>query len=322
MDNRLIFTLAFGWAFLALSNLSAQKNVTLSITHTLNGKPFAYEQKATNNLGYDVKVSRLDYILSKIALFHDGGKVTPIDSTYFLIRNGEKFEVSLGEFDLATLDSIRFLVGVDSLENHSDPALWPTGHALAPTWPDMHWGWQAGYRFVAIEGNNGPDFFYHFELHPLGDALRRNITLKTSGVEVETGIHIPLQAECSAILAGINFSKVVFEHGSGKEAIGVMNNMQSKVFSVMQNSSVLNEATPQILRAGPNPSSDGMVRIHVEGKGQEGLLRIRNFQGKLIEEREFSGLTTDIHLPFSGMYVIELVDSRGNLTATNTLIRL
>jgi len=322
MINRLTLPWACLGIFFNLSGITGQKNVSLSITHTLNGQPFAYEQKGTNNLGHNIKISRLDYIISEITLFHDGGQVTTVDSTYFLIRNGEKFDISLGEFDLTRLDSISFLAGVDSLENHSDPALWPAGHALAPTWPDMHWGWQAGYRFVAIEGNNGPDFFYHFELHPLGDGLRRRVTINTNGLETENGIHVPLKAECTEILAGINFSKVVFEHGSGKEAIGVMNNMQTKVFRLQQSQSSTQEAAPQILRAGPNPTSDGVVRIHFDHHGGADLLRIKTIQGKLVDERKTSGTSLEIQLPASGIYLIELMDSRGGLIAKNTLIRL
>lgn len=303
-----------------LLSVSAQKNITLEITHLLNGTPFAYEKKATNDLNYDIKITRLDYILSNFTLHHDGGKSTFIDSTYFLIRNGEPFSVSLGNFDVQRLDSISFLIGVDSLNNHADPSLWPAGHALAPTWPDMHWGWQAGYRFVAIEGNNGPDFFYHFELHPLGDGLLRKTTIATSGNENETGIAVRLQAECSAIIAGINMSRVVFEHGSGKEAIGVMNNMQQKVFIPILGASTAPILAPMILKAGPNPTSDGNITIYTSDSREGNILVISTLLGQVILQTEVSGSSIQVSLPEKGIYVAEIQSVTGKTVQKNTLI--
>jgi hypothetical protein len=321
MDKR-YFHPVFSFLFVVLGYIStsAQKEITLEISHFLNGQPFAYEKKATNDLGFDIKITRLDYLLSNITLHHDDGKETFVDSSYFLVRNGEQFGVNLGKYDIEKLDSITFFLGVDSLNNHADPSLWPAGHALAPTWPDMHWGWQAGYRFVAIEGNNGPDFFYHFELHPLGDALLRKTTIITPGTQTESGIVVRLQAECSAIIAGINMSKVVFDHGSGKEAIGVMNNMQKKVFSPILGAAT-SVALPSILKAGPNPTNDGNVRISTDSWNTNGdILIVRNILGQVVIRKNVAGEFTDITLPTKGIYTAEIQSATGSLRSKTTLL--
>ena len=36
--------------------------------------------------------------------------------------------------------------------NHADPGMWPAGHALNPLVNGLHWSWQGGYVFLALEG--------------------------------------------------------------------------------------------------------------------------------------------------------------------------
>src|SRR5205085_10652876 len=60
-------------------------------------------------------------------------------------------------FELASLpagqyDRIRFQVGLEPRINHSDPAHYPAGHPLNPEVNGLHWGWQGGYVFMALEG--------------------------------------------------------------------------------------------------------------------------------------------------------------------------
>ena len=51
-----------------------------------------------------------------------------------------------------TYSSVRFQVGLDSLENHGDPQRWPKYHPLDPSYGQLHWGWLGGYIFHATEG--------------------------------------------------------------------------------------------------------------------------------------------------------------------------
>jgi len=59
--------------------------------------------------------------------------------------------------------AIRFRVGVDAATDKSDPAIWPPEHPLHPDVCGLHWGWQSGYVFLAIEGHWGKanGFSYH-----------------------------------------------------------------------------------------------------------------------------------------------------------------
>eukprot|EP01035_Chromulina_nebulosa_P050990 gene50990-69369_t len=56
---------------------------------------------------------------------------------------------SVPEGDYAGLE---FSVGVPAETNHADSSRWAAGHALNPLVNGLHWGWQGGFVFFALEG--------------------------------------------------------------------------------------------------------------------------------------------------------------------------
>ena len=99
---------------------------------------------------------------------HDGGQQTAIPEAYVL-ANGfvDGLHASRrGESGVNAVEDLMFNVGIDPDNNHADPASWPADHPLAPQVPSMHWGWAAGYRFVALEGGTADA---NLEIHALGD---------------------------------------------------------------------------------------------------------------------------------------------------------
>lgn len=52
----------------------------------------------------------------------------------------------------ADYDSIQFQVGLSSEINHSDPSIYAADHPLNPNLNGLHWDWQGGYVFWALEG--------------------------------------------------------------------------------------------------------------------------------------------------------------------------
>jgi hypothetical protein len=47
---------------------------------------------------------------------------------------------------------ITFSIGIDRQTNHADPARYPAMHPLNPVVNALHWSWQGGYVFLALEG--------------------------------------------------------------------------------------------------------------------------------------------------------------------------
>jgi len=59
---------------------------------------------------------------------------------------------TLGEVPAGHYTGVRFLLGVDGLDNRIAPEDLPAGHPLAPSTPSMHWNWNAGFVFLMLDG--------------------------------------------------------------------------------------------------------------------------------------------------------------------------
>ncbi|MBX7245035.1 MAG: hypothetical protein K1X53_06030 [Candidatus Sumerlaeaceae bacterium] len=115
-----------------------------------------------------VELSRLEYLISNVRLVRaDGSSVTLVDQYFHLNPLEEKSSLNLEKVPDGTWHELVFDVGVSKETNHLDPARWPANHALNPLECNLHWSWQGGYVFMAIEGSVPPDkgvrqtFLYH-----------------------------------------------------------------------------------------------------------------------------------------------------------------
>jgi hypothetical protein len=302
-------------------HLHAQKEVSLSVSHYLGNDSFVLERPFKNNLGFDIQMSRFDYFISNISLYHDGGKEIKIPDIYILSRDGKNFRKQLGSFPVSSLDSIAFYVGVDSVNNHADPALWPAGHALAPVFPDMHWGWAAGYRFAAIEGNNGPDLFYQYQLHPIGDELFYRTVVPAQGKSQKDTLFIELKADCAKSLDNLNFSKVVFDHGAGKDAVTVMKNFASNVFSSVEETSSSINHVPEKLVAAPNPSEATFLIRPAASLQNADVIYIYDQLGRLIKRQQVDNWPVEIHLDGMGTFFAHFL-ANGKVLGNIQLVKL
>ena len=79
---------------------------------------------------------------------------TNLSDTYLLV-NPNQNQYNIGNHNVENIYSIEFYLGVDpniNDANPNDPSLWENSHPLANQIPSMHWGWSAGYIFLALEG--------------------------------------------------------------------------------------------------------------------------------------------------------------------------
>ena len=178
--------------------LMAQSNVYFLLNHKLAGSPYSPNAMAANNLGDQFKIQRLDYYISEITLYHDAGQVTDITDHYILVKAGREYDLrldSLGTYTISQLDSVRFGIGVDGGRNHSDISTYTPEHPLSFQSPSMHWGWTAGYRFVAIEGSTGASMNLGWQIHGLGDNNYGYVTVATNGVWNGSNLTIAIDAD-------------------------------------------------------------------------------------------------------------------------------
>ena len=162
----LLVTLAL-IAPLFVAPASGQK-LRLEFEPRWSDKALALGQSLSNATTNAMSISRLDGLLSQLALQRtDGSWLESKD--WFVFLSAEKRRLSAVADGLPALEfkAIRFRVGLDASLNASDPQSWPPDHPLHPDVCGLHWGWQSGYVFLAIEGHWEPaqgrtsGFSYH-----------------------------------------------------------------------------------------------------------------------------------------------------------------
>ena len=297
-----------------------QKNTYLKINHFLGDEQFAIGKNAGNNLGNQFNFSRLDYFISGIKLHHDGGEIHDLSDVYILVTKGEDVDVLLGNLHIETLDSISFYIGVDSANNHADPSLWPSSHALAPKFPEMHWGWASGYRFVAIEGKSGSNLQFDYQIHGLGDNLYKSTTIVTGGNDDNGVLIIELDADYTQGLKDININKNLRVHGSTKEAIPLLFNFNNNVFTATQSSASRKDLSIGKLVVTPNPMVNGSTIVKLNSDQMiNSKIRVFDSSGKMALEINKPGLNNDLNLQMRGLYFIELIQN-GKVSYRSTVI--
>lgn len=160
--------------------------------HTLVGNTIAnYNDVFSDNTGRKFKIDDCRFYISNIVLIKDDGTDYPLTNVV-LLANPSVQEYNLGKVPVGKYKGFRFLMGLDSVTNHADPASYPSTNPLSYQNPTIHWGWNNGYIFmefqgkfdstIAAIGTPDADFFYHVGM----DNLKRTIDFSASAFEVSS----------------------------------------------------------------------------------------------------------------------------------------
>lgn len=105
-----------------------------------------------NDAGQSLRLTRIAGLISGVTLVRaDGGRVW-LEGQYGHFDGGAAREITLQGVPSGDYMAVEFQIGVPAAVNHGDPARWPAGHALNPLTTGLHWSWQGGYVFLALEG--------------------------------------------------------------------------------------------------------------------------------------------------------------------------
>ena len=98
---------------------------------------------------------------------------------------------------------MRFHIGVPRQENHADPAGLAADHPLNPNLNGLHWSWQGGYVFLAIEGDwlrpDGRQSGYSY--HIATDRLLMTVELPLA-LDLTTDHELSLALDVDKIFSG------------------------------------------------------------------------------------------------------------------------
>jgi hypothetical protein len=237
---------------------------------------------------------------------------TAIEDFWILADASGPTQVDLGDHSIDAVEAIHFHIGVDPDHNHLDPASWPAGHPLAPSFPSMHWGWSAGYRFIAYEGKGGNGLSQLCQLHGLGDAnyFKTEIPLTTTTPNNNV-ITINLDADYARALENIAVNGGVIVHGDNAEAKQAVENFRDYVFSESEEvNSTVDFSEVSSFDIFPNPTQVGETTLFISST--EDLtyeIAISNVLGQQIQyfNEVKSNTALDLNLNHSGMYIVSLI---------------
>lgn len=278
---------------------------------------------AKNNMDHDFEVTRLEYYISGITIIHDNGTATPVPDTWILVNAASATEVELGSFPITEVEAIHFTIGVDPEHNHLDPASFDPSHPLAPKSPSMHWGWAAGYRFLAFEGNGGPQFNQLIQLHGLGDQnyIKTRVNLNATVVNNEVTIH--LDADYTRALENISVNAGVIEHSETGDAQQALENFRNLVFSPSEmNTGISDINAVDHFTLYPNPTLDGLAYAIINSSEDEVYeMTVTDMLGRQITNLKQlkPNTTVDLSLPKAGIYFVNL-NQNGRSIAVTKLI--
>ena len=305
--------------------ISAQNSIQLNIHHKLANADFAFNEGAKNNMDNDFKVTRLQYYMSGLSFVHDGGTETALeDAFHVLVNANQATEIDLGAHDITQLEAIRFHIGVHPDFNHTDPASYGGGNPLAPSFPSMHWGWAAGYRFVAIEGKGGSSYDQTYELHGLGDA-NYYMTEIALDLTAEIGaIAINIDGDYTRVLENISVNSGVIVHGDYGDARKALTNLRDFVFSPSQTaSSTIDFSEVTGFDVYPNPTTiDGAATVSISTTlDLTYAISVTDILGRQIQHFDNiagnSNLTVQVGQP--GIYLVNLIKN-GQVVITQKLV--
>jgi cytochrome c peroxidase len=173
------------WLFLNLLLMSGQwveaSHLEVTIDPVFNGEPLRLDSlRYQTAAGETISVTRLSYLTSGLALEREDGVWVEFPKCRAWMDLAARRNVlEVEEVPEGRYRSIRFHIGPDATANAADVSEIPPNDPFNPNLNGLHWSWQGGYIFMAIEGhfrvgNAEPGGFAH---HLARDPNRTRISL-------------------------------------------------------------------------------------------------------------------------------------------------
>lgn len=308
-------------AFFMCGNVLFASPVVLEIKYFVGDKPFVPSEYFTSNDGLQqIQLSRLEFYLSSVRVVANNGQEELLRESFVLANALGNTPTYVGSTELSNISSVKFGIGVPPIYNHLDPSTYPTGHPLGHQNPSMHWGWTAGYRFVAVEGlarENDAATPNHFEIHTVDDSLYRNAHTPAKTRMNGDTIVLTVKADIGRLLETIRVYTGIINHSAEGEAITVMDNMAQKVFSPIP-TSVAESKRISSIALWPNPVLN-TCNVRSTTTGQLQMIDITG-SDVLTTTLQPGENTVNVSMLHTGMYLVVITTPDGR-TAVEHLVR-
>lgn len=133
---------------------SRAAEVTLAFRPVVGAAPVALAAPALAKVGAnELSLTRVSALISSVAFVRPDGSFAQLEGQFGALALDEgRDRFTLRGVPPGRYLGLQFLAGVRPEVNHADPGQWPAGHALNPLVNALHWSWQGGYIFLALEG--------------------------------------------------------------------------------------------------------------------------------------------------------------------------
>lgn len=290
----------------SLGAFAQNNDVVFRFDHRVGSEPLALNSTIfTLPDGRKALLTRAEFYIAEIELNKPDGSKLPLNNMYLLVNANTPNRIySAGIWPVEQITGLTLHLGVDAAHNHLDPSSYPAGHPLAHQNPTMHWGWTAGYRFMAIEGlldkngDNIPETI--FQYHNLGDSLYQTVELTGTGTLASGVLQVDFKLDYARLFDKLDMSGNLTQHGSGPINAAMMSNAATKDFITFSQSSSVSSPALQSERisALPNPARDAAaIRYDLETQGALVLVLTNNL-GQTVLRHD--------NLPNAGMLEISL----------------
>ena len=201
-----LFTVSvLGLTFTACQELEDPKpdeiqEITMHISHLFETDSLVFtDQEYTLESGEVVKFNRLSYLLSNFYLQKADGSKHQLADYYMLINaHSQETRFTLKEIPMGGYTAIGFSIGLDSAINHGNPNQYDSDHPLSPINNSLHWNWQGGYIFTALEGKIPADA-ESFAFHLAGSQNKLDFHLPINFTKEEAGLVAQLSYDVSEV---------------------------------------------------------------------------------------------------------------------------
>jgi hypothetical protein len=198
--------------------------LSLKFRHFFNNELFSFDSIYQDDFGNSIQFSRASFYFGKLNVKNSINNLVEMSEKYFLISPSETI-YNYGTINNYNISSLDFTIGIDSVTNHLDPAIYQSDNDLSYQTPSMHWHMginpqQWSYLFLVIEGkvdmnnnqvfDNGEDFVFH--IGGDGFSLMINNLECTSDKLSTLNYEIKLNVNWKSIITNIDLSTDNFTH--------------------------------------------------------------------------------------------------------------
>ena len=299
--------------FLLINSLvfGQSKEVSIHLNHKYNGANFNFDSTYVVDGNTPIKFDRLEYYLHINSLINHNGDTTNLSDKYLLV-NPSQNHYNIGYFETYNVSTLLLNIGVAQEINHDDPSLWYASHPLAPQIPSMHWGWSAGYIFVALEGmideNQDGIFETVIQYHPVDDSYYSEIIITDAVIETDTSIEIYLNINYNKLIENIGTNEGGVYHGLHDENQLLINNfIYNNVFTVPENLNIKETLISNTVF--PNPFSN-TIQLNLN---ENSIVKVYNSLGILVDAYKLDKGQQQINTQtlLNGVYILSIQSKSG-----------